>query len=61
MIKATVIKAQTIRDASEIYGGEAVQKVFELISNKAPKEVFNELDDNNLKKCLSFLLNGDII
>jgi hypothetical protein len=60
MIKATVIKAQTIRDASEIYGGESVQKVFELVANKAPKEVFNELEDGDLKKCLLFLLNGDI-
>jgi hypothetical protein len=60
MIKATVIKANTVREASEKYGEEAVQKVFELISNKSPKEVFDELKDGYLKDCLFFLLSGDI-
>jgi hypothetical protein len=60
MIKTTVIKAKTVSEASETYGEEAVQKIFELISNKAPKDVFEELEDDNLKKCLLFLLNGDI-
>lgn len=60
MIKTTVIKAQIVAEASETYGGEAVQKVFELVSNKAPRDVFSELEDENLKDCLFFLLSGDI-
>lgn len=60
MIKATVIKANTVREASETYGEAAVQKVFELVSNKAPRDVFNELEDEYLKDCLFFLLSGDI-
>ena len=60
MIKTTVIKAYTVSQASETYGEEAVQKVFELVTNKAPREVFNELEDKNLKDCLFFLLSGDI-
>jgi hypothetical protein len=60
MIKTTVIKAKTVREASETYGEEAVQKVFELVANKAPRDVFNELEDENLKDCLFFLLRGNI-
>lgn len=60
MIKARVIKAQTVAEASITYGEDSVQKVFELIENKAPKNVFDELDDNNLKDCLFFLLSGDL-
>ena len=60
MIKATVIKAHTVREASETYGAEAVHKIFELVANKAPREVFDELEDNYLKDCLFFLLSGDI-
>ena len=60
MIKTTIIKAQTVAEASKTYGEEAVQKVFELATNKAPREVFNELEDKNLKDCLFFLLSGDI-
>jgi hypothetical protein len=60
MIKATVIKANTVREASETYGEAAVQKVFELVANKAPRDVFNELEDEYLKDCLFFLLSGDI-
>ena len=47
-------------EASETYGAEAVHKVFELVANKAPREVFDELEDNYLKDCLFFLLSGDI-
>jgi hypothetical protein len=61
MIKATVIKAQTVAEATRTYGEEAVQTVFELIRNKAPREVFKELENENLKKCLFFLLNGDVL
>lgn len=60
MIKATVIRAQTMAEAMRIYGEESVQMVFELIRDKAPSEVFEELKDENLKKCLFFLLSGDI-
>jgi hypothetical protein len=60
MIKATVIKAQTIAEATRIYGEESVQTVFELVGNKSPRDVFEELEDENLKKCLFFLLSGDI-
>ena len=60
MIKATVIKAHTVREASETSGAEAVHKIFELVANKAPKEVFDELEDENLKDCLFFLLSGDM-
>jgi hypothetical protein len=60
MIKATVIKAQTIAEATRTYGEESVQMVFELVGNKSPREVFEELEDENLKKCLFFLLSGDI-
>ena len=60
MIRVTVIKARTVAEASETYGAEAVHKVFELVANKAPREVFDELEDNYLKDCLFFLLSGDI-
>jgi hypothetical protein len=60
MIKATVIRAQTMAEATRTYGEESVQMVFELIRDKAPREVFDELEDENLKKCLFFLLSGDI-
>ncbi len=60
MIKATVIKAHTVREASETYGSQAVQKIFELVANKAPRDIFDELEDGHLKDCLFFLLSGDI-
>jgi hypothetical protein len=60
MIKATVIKAHTVRDASKIYGEENVKMLFDLLQDKAPKYLFEELEDEDLKKCLLFLLDGDI-
>jgi hypothetical protein len=60
MIKTTVIKAQTVREASEAYGEDKVKMLFELLQDKAPKYLFEELEDEDLKKCLLFLLNGDI-
>jgi hypothetical protein len=60
MIKTTIIKAQTVAEATRTYGEETVQNVFELIRNNAPKDLFAELEDGDLKKCLFFLLNGDI-
>jgi hypothetical protein len=60
MIKTTVIKAQTVREASETYGEDKVKMLFELLQDKAPKYLFEELEDEDLKKCLLFLLNGDI-
>lgn len=60
MIKATVIKAHIVREASETYGEDKVKMLFELLQDKAPKYLFEELEDEDLKKCLLFLLNGDI-
>ena len=60
MIKTTIIKAHTVREASEKYGEASVEKIFELVANKSPKKVLEELEDEDLKKCLLFLLNGDI-
>lgn len=59
-MKVTVIKAQTVQEATKIYGENAVETVFNLIQNQSPKDVMEELDDENLKKCLLFLLNNDI-
>ena len=60
MIKTTVIKAHIVREASETYGEDKVKMLFELLQDKAPKYLFEELEDEDLKKCLLFLLNGDI-
>lgn len=60
MIKATIIKSHTVAEANITYGEETVQNVFKLIRNKPPKDLFVELEDENLKKCLFFLLDGDI-
>ena len=50
MIKTTVIKAHTVRDASKIYGEENVKMIFDLLQDKAPKYLFEELEDEDLKK-----------
>ena len=59
-MKITVIKAQTVAEATKTYGENAVEIVFNLIQNQSPKEVMEGLEDENLKKCLLFLLNNDI-
>ncbi len=59
-MKAKVITSQTVREATNTYGEESVKTIFDLIQNKSPRAVMDDLEDENLKKCLLFLLNNDI-
>ncbi len=59
-MKAKVITSQTVQEAVKTYGEESVNTIFGLIQNKSPRSVMDDLEDENLKKCLLFLLNNDI-
>jgi hypothetical protein len=59
-MKAKVITSQTVQEAMNTYGEESVKNIFDLIQNKSPRTVMDDLEDENLKKCLLFLLNNDI-
>ena len=60
MIKAKVIKAQTVEDATKIYGEEAVTKIFSLIQNDVPSKLIEKLEDQNLRACLLYLFSGKL-
>jgi hypothetical protein len=59
MLKMTVIKSKTVEDAKVIFGEDRVNLVFERIQRKSPGIVLEELEDEEAKKCLIFLL-GEI-
>ena len=60
MIKATVIKRTAVEEAKTLYGEDSVNKIFELIQHKIPKKVMEDLEDENLKKCLLHIFEGDL-
>jgi hypothetical protein len=60
MIKTRVIKAQTVTDATKIYGEEAVSKIFEMIQKEIPSKLIDKLDDQNLRACLLYLFSGNL-
>jgi hypothetical protein len=59
-MKTKVITSQTVQEAMKTYGEESVKIIFDLIQNKSPSGVMDDLEDENLKKCLLFLLNNDL-
>ena len=60
MIKAKVIKAQTVEDAMKIYSEESVSKIFEMIQKEIPSELIKKLEDQNLRACLLYLFSGEL-
>lgn len=56
MIKTTVIKSQTVEEAKQIFGIERVKEVFDHIQRKSPEVVLQDIQDEETKKCLFFLL-----
>ena len=59
-MKTTVIKAETVENASKIYGNESVNTIFELIQNDSPRKVYEKLEDQNLRACLLYLFSGSL-
>jgi hypothetical protein len=56
MIKTTVIKSQTVEEAKQLFGKEKVMEVFDHIQKKSPDVVLQDIQDEETKKCLFFLL-----
>jgi spore cortex formation protein SpoVR/YcgB (stage V sporulation) len=59
-MKTTVIKAETVENASKIYGNDSVNKVFEMIQNDSPTNVYQKTEDQNLRACLLYLFSGSL-
>jgi hypothetical protein len=59
-MKTTVIKAETVENASKIYGNDSVNTIFEMIQKEAPITVYENLEDQNLRACLLYLFSGSL-
>jgi len=55
MIKMTVIKSKTVDEAKRIFGEEKVALVFKLMEKKDPSLAISDLEDDELKKCFTYL------
>lgn len=59
MFKTRVIKAKVVEEARTKYGDQTVNLIFEKIQMNPPEKVLEELEDDDSKSCLIFLL-GEI-